>query len=467
VILSGGSGTRLWPLSRRSMPKQFLPLLGPESPLQATLARLQGMPDSERPILVTGTEHRFIVAEQLRMSGVAPHSILLEPEGRNTGPAIAAAALSVLSEDPDAHLLVLPADHHVSDLEAFHSAVSSGMDASAAGYFSIFGIPPLWPEPGYGYVRRGTGIEGLPGCHRVDQFIEKPEAEIAARLCESGEYLWNSGMFVLPAALVVAELESLQPLLVASCRQAVANAKHEGDFVRLDAAAFARCPPVSIDHALMEHTGRAAMVRADFAWSDIGSWKALWETQDHDKSGNVVAGDVHTDGARNCYIHSSSRMLVGIGIEDLVIVETPDAVLVTGRDEVHRVGPLIERLRERGRSECTTHRTVYRPWGTYEDIDSGHRFRVKRITVTPGGKLSLQIHHHRAEHWVVVSGTARVTRGEEVLLLTENQSTYIPVGTAHRLENPGRIPLQIVEVQSGAYVGEDDIVRIEDVYSRL
>jgi mannose-1-phosphate guanylyltransferase/mannose-6-phosphate isomerase len=466
VILSGGSGTRLWPLSRESMPKQFLPLLSGRSPFQETLGRLTGMESVRAPVVVANHEHRFLVAEQLRSMQVEPHALLLEPAGRNTAPAAAIAAFRLLREEPGALLLVLPADHHVPDGAAFQRTLAAGVSAAARGRLVAFGVEPRWPETGYGYIERGGEIEGLPGCYEVDRFVEKPELEIAAHFTETGRHYWNSGMFLFGAERYLDELERLQPAMAAACRAAAESATRDCDFVRLGAPALARCPSISIDYAVMEHTSSAALVPAQFAWSDIGSWKALWEMQEQDEHGNVVSGDVRLDDVRECYVHASRRLVVGIGLENLVIVETPDAVLVAEQSETQRLRSVVDSMRAQRRPECYVHRTVYRPWGSYEDIDSGNRFRVKRITVQPGAKLSLQMHHHRAEHWVVVSGTARITRGEEVVLLTENQSTYIPLGVTHRLENPGRIPLQIVEVQSGAYLEEDDIVRFEDIYQR-
>jgi mannose-1-phosphate guanylyltransferase/mannose-6-phosphate isomerase len=364
-------------------------------------------------------------------------------------------------------MLVLPADHHIPDAAALREAIRAAVPAAQAGHLVTFGVTPRWAETGYGYIERGKALGAGAAGYRVARFLEKPDEETAARFHASGRHYWNSGMFLFRAEGVLAELRRLQPALVAACEEALAKAGKDLDFLRLEAEAFGRSPSVSIDYAVMEHTDRAVVLPVDFSWTDLGSWKALWEVGVKDAAGNVIRGDVHLDGARNSYVYAERRFVAALGVEDLVIVETPDAVLVARRDEVQKVRQVVEDLRARNRHEHVTHRTVYRPWGCYECIDAGHRFQVKRITVNPGQKLSLQMHHHRAEHWVVVVGTAKVTRGDETLVLTENQSTYIPLGVTHRLENPGKIPLQLIEVQSGAYLGEDDIVRFEDAYSRV
>lgn len=470
VILAGGSGTRLWPMSRESHPKQFLPLLegGAKSlsPFQATLERLAALGPAPAATIVSSAEHRFLVADQARQCGRTIRVNYLEPRGRGTAPAIALVAYDLLREAPDALLLGLPADHDIADAQAFARAVRAGERAARAGRLVVFGIEPRWAETGYGYIERGRALAAAPGCFEVSSFVEKPEREIAERLVSSGRHYWNGGMFLFAARAFVDELERLEPELAAACRAAAESCTAEGDCRRIDARAFERARAISVDHAVLERTALAAVVPAAFAWSDIGSWDALWERGTRDGAGNECHGDVHLHGARDCYVRGSGRLVVGIDLDDLVIVDTPDALLVARRGETQRVREAVERLRQEGRPEHRTHRLVHRPWGCYEDIDAGDRFRVKRITVDPGGKLSLQWHHHRAEHWIVVSGTARVTRGDEVSLLRENQSVYIELGQVHRLENPGKVPLRLIEVQTGTYLGEDDIVRIDDVYHR-
>lgn len=467
VILCGGSGTRLWPMSRDALPKQFLPLLKGRSPFQATLERLKCIKNAEPALIVANQEHRFLVLDQLKATGVMPLGLYLEPFGRNTAPAAAVAAISLLSDDPDALMLILPADHDIPDEEAFCLAVSVGAAAAQQQRLVVFGVEARWPETGYGYIERGEPLTPLAGCYQVASFVEKPEFEIARRFVASGRHYWNSGIFLFNAGRFVSELRRLQPELEAVCQDAAGNLVENHDCCSIDTAAFARCRSISIDYAVLEHTDAAAVVPTAFRWSDIGSWNALWVSAEKDAQGNLTQGDAHLHDVSDSCIFSTQRMVVAIGVKDMVIVETPDALLVTRRGEAQRVREAVEQLRSQGRAECRNHRTVHRPWGYYDDVDSGERFRVKRIVVNPGAKLSLQLHHHRAEHWVVVSGTARVTRGEEVMLLTENQSTYIPVGVRHRLENPGKIPLQIIEIQSGAYLAEDDIVRVEDAYHRV
>ncbi len=466
VILAGGSGTRLWPLSREAYPKQFLPLLEGASPFQATLGRLDAIAGAQPATVVANHEHRFLAADQVRGCGRALRKLYAEPCGRGTAPALAVVAADLVREDPQAMLLVLPADHDIPDAAAFARAVAAGVAAAERGRLVVFGIEPRWAETGYGYIERADEIAEARGCFHVASFVEKPELEIATRLADSGRHYWNGGMFLLGAGAYLAELERHEPELAADCRAAAEASRDEAGCRHIDAAAFGRCRAISIDHAVLERTRLAAVVPACFGWSDIGSWDALWDRDRKDAEGNRCEGDVQLHDVTGSYMHASHRLVVGIGLDDVVVVETPDAVLVANRGETQRVREAVEHLRACARPEHRAHRTVHRPWGCYEDVDAGERFRVKRITVQPGAKLSLQWHHHRAEHWVVVSGTARVTRGDEVRLLAENQSLYIPVGELHRLENPGKIPLQIIEVQTGTYLGEDDIVRVEDVYRR-
>ena len=465
VVLSGGSGTRLWPLSRASLPKQLLPLVSDKTMLQETLARLENIAGVAPSRVICNEEHRFIVAEQLRESGVASR-ILLEPLGRNTAPAAAIAALDVVRDDPDGVLLVLPADHLIRNAEAFHQAIRAGFAAVQSGRLVTFGIRPEGAHTGYGYIQQGERLAIDGEAYRVARFVEKPSQEVAQSLLATGGYHWNSGIFLFSARQYLEELGRHQPAMLAACQMALDNSRQDLEFVRLGREDFAACPADSIDYAVMEYTEAAAVVPVEMGWDDIGSWAALWDIADKDGSGNVAIGDVHLDGARDNYVRSESRMVAAIGVEDLLIVETADAVLVANRHSAQDVKKIVDHLKAKGRSEHVFHTRVYRPWGWYEGIDEGPRFQVKRIQVKPGAALSLQMHHHRAEHWVVVRGTARITRGDEVFLLSENQSTYIPLGTTHRLENPGTLPLDIVEVQSGSYLGEDDIVRFEDQYNR-
>jgi mannose-1-phosphate guanylyltransferase/mannose-6-phosphate isomerase len=467
VILSGGAGTRLWPLSREAYPKQFLPLVGTDSMLQATWRRVAPLA-SGAPLVVANESHRFMVAEQLRLVDCVPAAILLEPVGRNTAPAIAVAALQAMHDGADPLLLVLPSDHVIADAEAFRAAVRVAEPAATAGKLVTFGILPTSAETGYGYIRAEGGRmpAGSSEVRAVAQFVEKPEAATAASFVASGEYSWNSGMFLFRASVYVAELERQQPGMLAACRAALATAAHDADFVRLDKVAFTACPSDSIDYAVMQHTDAAAVLPIDVGWNDVGSWSALWSVAEQDCDGNARHGDVLSHGCRNTLAWGDGRLVAMLGLEDVVVVDTADAVLVAHKDHVQDVKQLVAELKQANRPEPTWHRKVYRPWGSYDSIDTGERFQVKRITVKPGASLSLQMHHHRAEHWVVVSGTGRITRGDEVMILSENQSTYIPLGVKHRLENPGRLPLELIEVQSGSYLGEDDIVRFEDVYGR-
>ncbi|TFW21161.1 mannose-1-phosphate guanylyltransferase/mannose-6-phosphate isomerase [Massilia arenosa] len=466
VILSGGAGTRLWPLSRAVLPKQLLPLVSDKTMLQDTALRVADWPDLMPPLVVCGNEHRFLVAEQLRECGITPLGILLEPVGRNTAPAVAAAAHYLKGVDPDAVMLVLPADHVIKNIPAFKEAVTRAARMVEDGGLATFGIVPTAPETGYGYIHRGAEMSACADCYRVDRFVEKPNKDTAEQFLADGGYYWNSGMFLFKAERYLSELVQFNPGIAAAAETAMQKGYRDLDFCRLDEASFAACPSDSIDYAVMEKTKHAVVVPADIGWSDVGSWSALWEVQQGDERGNVTRGDVYLDGVTNSLVRAESRIVAVVGVEDLVVVETNDAVLVAHKDQVQRVKQVVDHLKSQDRTEHVHHTRVYRPWGWYEGTDAGERFQVKRICVKPGEKLSLQMHHHRAEHWVVVSGTARVTCGETIKLLAENESTYIPIGMNHRLENPGKVPLHIIEVQSGSYLGEDDIVRFEDIYKR-
>ncbi|QII27698.1 mannose-1-phosphate guanylyltransferase/mannose-6-phosphate isomerase [Stenotrophomonas maltophilia] len=460
VILSGGSGTRLWPLSREAYPKQFLPLAGELTMLQATWQRVAPIA-SRGPLVIANEEHRFVAAEQLQQVGAEPAAIILEPVGRNTAPAIAVAALEATRDGTDALLLVLPSDHVITDEAAFRAAVQAAASAAEAGKLVTFGIVPTGPETGYGYIKAADG----QGVRAVERFVEKPNLETATGYVSSGQYYWNSGMFLFRASRYLQELERLQPAMLSTCRDAWQSARRDADFTRLDKDAFTAVPSDSIDYAVMEKTADAVVVPLDAGWNDVGSWTALRDVSQQDGDGNAHQGDVIAIDCRNTYAYGE-RLVAMVGLDDVIVVETDDAVLVGKADRMQEVKTVVAQLKADGRSEATWHRKVYRPWGAYDSIDSGERFQVKRITVKPGGTLSLQMHHHRAEHWIVVSGTAEVTRGDEVILLSENQSTYIPLGVTHRLRNPGKLPLELIEVQSGSYLGEDDIVRFEDTYGR-
>ncbi|TWC21856.1 mannose-1-phosphate guanylyltransferase (GDP) /mannose-6-phosphate isomerase type 2 [Pseudomonas sp. SJZ085] len=464
VIMAGGAGSRLWPLSRQLNPKQFLPLVDAElSLLQSTIKRLEGL-DHDLPILICNEQHRFLAAEQLRQLEMEEAKILLEPVGRNTAPAIALAALQATASGSDPILLVLAADHLIQDTSAFHASIDRALVLAEAGKLVTFAIVPTHPETGFGYLERGKMLE--QGGYVVNRFVEKPDVITAQNYLDSGQYFWNSGMFVFRASRYLQELERFAPDIFDACRAAFEGSQQDMHFIRVDAQAFGACPEKSIDYAVMEHTSDAVMVPLDAGWSDVGSWSALWDTAEKDANGNVLKGDVLTERTSSSYIHATHRLVAAIGVDDLVIIETKDAVLVAHKGDVQDVKKIVDQLKNCKRPEYANHREVYRPWGVYDSIDNGARYQVKRITVNPGAKLSVQMHHHRAEHWIVVSGTARVTNGEKNYLVTENQSTYIPVGQVHALENPGVIPLELIEVQSGTYLGEDDIVRFKDIYGR-
>lgn len=469
VILSGGSGTRLWPLSREAYPKQFLALNSSDSLLEETLQRALAVPECQGLLAITNEAHRFIVAAHLqRHAGTGnPNRILLEPDGRNTAPAIALAAMQIEDEDPGAVMLVLPSDHVIQDTDAFVAASQEGIKAAEAGQLVTFGVVPSTPHTGYGYIRVDQAQRGEGSWLPVREFVEKPDAETAASYLADGHYYWNSGMFMFRADRYLEELGRFRPDILEACEQAWRQRRDDLDFVRVDEKAFAACPEDSIDYAVMERTERAVVLPLDAGWSDVGSWGSLWELQDQDDDGNVVRGDVITEEVSQSYLHSEGRLIAAIGVENHVIVETDDVVLVADRNRVQDVKKLVSRLRAEGRDEYRLHRKVHRPWGSYEGIARSDRFQVKRITVNPGATLSLQKHHHRSEHWVVVKGSAVVTRSGEETLLTEDQSTYIPLGVVHRLSNPGVIPLEVIEVQTGSYLGEDDIVRFEDTYNRV
>jgi mannose-1-phosphate guanylyltransferase/mannose-1-phosphate guanylyltransferase/mannose-6-phosphate isomerase len=465
VILAGGSGTRLWPLSRKLYPKQLLALADSGTLVQNTLARLQGLDGLGAPLVICNEEHRFIVAEQMRAMGATPAAIILEPAGRNTAPAVAVAALRALETDPGAVLLVLPADHLIADPARFHEAVREAEAQAGKGHLVTFGIVPTAPETGYGYIRQGAPLDGSQA-RKIERFVEKPDLPTAEGYVASGEYFWNSGMFLFRADTVLAELERLAPAIVGACRESLDRAAHDLDFLRLDRAAFEACPEDSVDYAVMERTDRGAMVPLSCGWNDLGSWEALWQAGSKDGCGNVTRGDVVTCDVHDSYLRAETRLLAAVGLRNHIVVETADAVLISPRDRVQEVKKIVDKLKAENRIEAVAHKKVFRPWGHYESIGDGARYQVKRITVSPGHVLSLQKHFHRAEHWVVVQGTAVVMRDDEEILLRENESVYLPLRAVHRLSNPGKIPLELIEVQVGSYLGEDDIVRFEDVYGR-
>lgn len=467
IVLSGGSGTRLWPLSRSLYPKQLLPLVDSETMMQATVRRVTDGKRFHPPVLVANEEHRFIIAEQLRQAKCEPKAIILEPEGRNTAPAIALAARLVHEQDPEGILLVMPSDHVIQDTAAFSTAIEAAVAvARSRSALLTFGIRPNRPETGYGYIHCGAPVDGHNDVHLVDRFVEKPDLATAESYLAEGTYVWNSGIFLFKAADFLEDLGEFEPEMASSADAAIANGRWDGIFFRPDKDAFSRSPANSIDYAVMERTRRAAVVPVDMGWSDVGSWTALWEVSPKDPAGNALFGDVLMEDVANCYVRTDGPAVALAGVENLIVVATPDAVLVTCRDRSQDVKAIVDQLKAGDRDEHRVHTVVHRPWGTYQTTDRGDRFQTKRIVVKPGEKLSLQKHHHRAEHWIVVQGTARVTRGEEVIDLHENESTFIPFGMVHRLENPGKIPLHLIEVQSGSYLGEDDIVRFEDSYGR-
>lgn len=463
VVLAGGTGSRLWPKSRAALPKQFLSLTSDDTMLQDTITRLQGT-KAQSPIFICNEAHRFLVAEQLRQKNIPHGGILLEPVGRNTAPAIALAALHATLNGEDPILLVLAADHLIKDLSTFHGAIEKAERLAESGKLVTFGIVPDQPHTGYGYIKSGASLsDGF----EVADFVEKPAIETAEKYVSSGDYYWNSGMFMFKASRYLEELEKYNPEMLDICKRAIDTEAHDLDFIRVDHEIFATCKDDSIDYAVMEKTDSAAMVPLDAGWSDVGSWTSLWETADKDESGNVSVGDTILENTTNSYINAEQRLVSVIGLENVIVVETKDAVMVAHKDDAQSIKNVVNKLKAEKRPEFEFHREVFRPWGSYDSIDSGSRFQVKRITVKPGEKLSVQMHHHRAEHWIVVSGSANVTIDDNTQLVTENESVYIPIGSVHALENPGKIPLELIEVQSGAYLGEDDIVRFSDRYGRV
>lgn len=469
IILCGGSGTRLWPLSRELYPKQFLSLTGDNSLLQKTVLRVSGAQGMESPLMICNEEHRFLVAQQLEECGISPLSILLEPCVRSTAPAVALGAIKILQQNENAIVVVLSSDHVISSEQRFVDVLQSAVALAENDHLVTFGVKPTGPEICYGYIKKGdeinSGLNQVEG-YKVNEFVEKPGLETARQYLQSRDYYWNSGMFVFKAINYLEELGKYRPDILIACQQAMAGESHDADFTRIDRSAFEKCPTDSIDYAVMEKTDTSAMVILDTGWSDVGSWSSLWDVQGKTSENNVTVGDVIVEKVRNSYIHSEHRLVAAVGVENLIIVETADAVLVADKEKSQEVKKIVDQLKSNGREEQVSHKKVFRPWGFYESLDAGEKFRVKRICVNPGASLSLQLHRHRAEHWVVVAGVAKVNNGDKEFLLKENESTYIPIGVKHRLENPGEIALEIIEVQSGAYLSEDDIVRFEDIYGR-
>ena len=465
VILSGGSGTRLWPLSRRMHPKQLLPLVNDTTMLQNTITRLTGSPDIDHVMVICNDDYRFMVAEQVKETDIPSNEIILEPVGRNTAPAIALAAFNAIRNGDDPVLLVLPADHVIADVETFQSALLLGKQASEAGKLVTFGIVPDAPETGFGYIKAQAETD-KEAVYHVEKFVEKPDADTAAEYIADGHYYWNSGMFMFQASSYLDALNQYAPAIYQATEAALETADRDADFIRVGSDDFERCPSDSIDYAVMEKVDNAVVIPVDIGWSDVGSWSALHDVGDVDDQGNTLIGDVKSGLTSNSYVRANNRLVVTLGVDNMVVVDTDDALLVASRDHVQDIKTIVEQLSAENRQEVDLHKCVYRPWGHYQGIDDGTHYQVKRITVSPGAAISLQLHHHRSEHWIVVSGTAKVTRGDEVFIISENQSTYIPLGEKHRLENIGKIPLKLIEVQTGSYLGEDDIVRFEDIYGR-
>ncbi len=465
VILSGGSGTRLWPLSRKAHPKQLLPLLNDTSLLQDTINRLVGLDGIDKAVVICNEEYRFMVAEQAHSTKVGASAIILEPVGRNTAPAIALAAFDALKKDEDAILLVLPADHDIKNITEFHKAIEIGLGQALDDKFVTFGIVPDSPETGYGYIKSADSV-GVNEVSKIEKFVEKPDQETATKYLDEGGYYWNSGMFMFKASAYLDALQTFAPEIYKACQNAINTGKVDMDFIRVGVDEFTQCPSDSIDYAVMEKVSNAVVIPVDIGWSDVGSWSALHEIGVQDENNNIFIGDTKSVTTKNCYVRAEHKLVTTLGVENLIIVDTADALLVAHKDQVQDIKKIVESLSAENREEVILHKRVCRPWGCYQGIDESDRFQAKRITVNPGAILSLQLHHHRAEHWVVVSGTAKVTKGEDTFILSENESTYIPLGTKHRLENIGKIPLELIEVQTGSYLGEDDIVRFDDVYGR-